>query len=100
MQHEKKYNLIVEPRDVFKDNDGARTFPQFQDQQVIIMVTELKQQVIISNNDPLFHLNDLFLKFSLNNNLFKTMENCMKTRLTDCVQQKINLPQVWYILNK
>ena len=85
MQHEEKYNLIVEPRDLFKNNDRARTFPQFQDQQVIIMVTELKQQVIISNNDLLFHLNDLFLKLTLNNNLFKTVENCTKTRLTDCV---------------
>ena len=27
MQHEKKYNLIVEPRDLFKNNDRARTFP-------------------------------------------------------------------------
>ena len=56
------------------------------------MVTELKQQFIISNNDLLFHLNDLFLKFIQNNNLFKTMENCMKTRLTDCVVEKMNLP--------
>ena len=27
IQHEKKYNLIVEPRDLFKNNDRARTFP-------------------------------------------------------------------------
>ena len=27
MQHEKKYNLIVELRVVFKNNDRARTFP-------------------------------------------------------------------------
>ena len=26
MQHEKKYNFIVEPRDLFKNNDRARTF--------------------------------------------------------------------------
>ena len=64
MQHEENYNLIVEPRDLFTNNERARTFPQFQDQQVIIMVTELKQQVIISNNDLQFHLNDLFLKFT------------------------------------
>ena len=62
MQHEKKSNLIVEPRDLIKNNDRARTFPQFQDEQVIIMGTELKQQVIISHNDRLFHLNDPFLK--------------------------------------
>ena len=62
MQHEKKSNLIVEPRDFIKNNDRTRTFPQFQDEQVIIMATELKQQVTISHNDLLFHLNDLFLK--------------------------------------
>ena len=62
MQHEKKSNLIVEPRDLIKNDDRARTFPQFQDEQVIIMGTELKQQVIISHNDLLFHLNDPFLK--------------------------------------
>ena len=27
MQREKKYNLMVEPRDLFKNNDRARTFP-------------------------------------------------------------------------
>ena len=27
IQHEKKYNLIVEPRDLFKNNDRMRTFP-------------------------------------------------------------------------
>ena len=63
MQHEKKSNLIVEPRDFIKNNDRARTFPGFQKQQAIIMVTELKQYVIIFNNDLLFHLNDLFFKF-------------------------------------
>ena len=26
IQHEKKYNLIVEPRDLFLNNDRARTF--------------------------------------------------------------------------
>ena len=61
MQHEKKSNLIVEPRDFIKNNDRARTFPQLNE-QVIIMATELKQQVTISHNDLLFHLNDLFLK--------------------------------------
>ena len=25
IQHEKKYNLIVDPRDLFKNNDRART---------------------------------------------------------------------------
>ena len=65
MQHEKKYSLIAEPRDVIKNNDRARTFLQFQNQQVIIMATELKQQVIISNNDLLFHFNDLFLKVKI-----------------------------------
>ena len=28
------------------------------------------------------------------------MENCMKTRPNDCVVKKMNLPYVWYILNK
>ena len=55
--------LIAEPRGLIKNDDRARTFPLFLNQQVIIMVIELKQQVIISNNDLLFHLNDLFLKF-------------------------------------
>ena len=27
IQHEKKYGLIVEPRDLIKNNDRARTFP-------------------------------------------------------------------------
>ena len=63
MQDEKKYGLIADPRGLIKNNDRARTFPQFLNQQVIIMVIELKQQVIISNNGLLFHLNDLFLKF-------------------------------------
>ena len=27
IQHEKKNNLIVEPRDLVKNNDRARTFP-------------------------------------------------------------------------
>ena len=27
MQREKKSNLVVEPRDVIKNNDRARTFP-------------------------------------------------------------------------
>ena len=27
MQHQKKYSLIAEPRDLFKNNDRARTFP-------------------------------------------------------------------------
>ena len=27
MQHEKKQNLIIDPRDVLKNNDRARTFP-------------------------------------------------------------------------
>ena len=61
-----KYSLIDEPRDVFKNNDRARTFPWFQNQQIInIMAIDLKQQVIISNNDLLFHLNDLFLKVKI-----------------------------------
>ena len=55
--------LIAEPRGLIKNDDRARTFPLFLNQQVIIMVIELKQQVIISDNDLLFHLNDLFLKF-------------------------------------
>ena len=63
MQLEKKYSLVAEPRDLIENNDRARTIPQFQIQQVIIMVTELKQKFIIYNNDLLFHLNDLFLKF-------------------------------------
>ena len=63
MQLEKKYSLIAEPRDIIENNDRARTFPQFQNQQVIILVTELKQKFIIYNNDLLFHINDLFLKF-------------------------------------
>ena len=63
MQLEKKYSLIAESRDLIENNDRARTFPQFQIRQVIIMVTELKQKVIICNNDLLFHLSDLFLKF-------------------------------------
>ena len=100
MQHKKKYGLIADPRDLIKNNDRARTFPQFQNQQIIIMVSEFKQQVIMSNNDLLFHLNDLFLKLVYNNNLSKTMENCMNTRSTGRVLQKMNLPQVWYILNK
>ena len=65
MQHEKKYSFIAEPRDVIKKNDRARTFPLFQNQQIIIMAIDLKQQVIISNNDLLFHLNDLFLKVKI-----------------------------------
>ena len=65
MQHEKKNSLIAEPRDVIKNNDRARTFPQFQNQQIIIMAINLKQKVIISNNDLLFHLNDLFLKVKI-----------------------------------
>ena len=65
MQHEKKYSLIAEPRDLIKNNDRARTFAQFQNQQIIIMAINLKQQVIISNNDVLFHLNDLFLKVKI-----------------------------------
>ena len=63
MQRQKKYSLIAEPRDLIKNNDRARTFPQFQNNQVIIIVTELKQEVIISNNDLLFQLNDPFLRF-------------------------------------
>ena len=74
-QDQKKYSLIDEHRDLIRNNDRARTFPQFLNQQDIVMVTELKQQFIISNNDLLFHLNDLFLKFIQNNNLFKTMES-------------------------
>ena len=62
MQHE-KYSLISEPQDLIKNNDRVLTFPQFQNQQVIVMITALKQQVTISNNDLLFHLNDLFKKF-------------------------------------
>ena len=27
MQHEKKSSLVVEPRDLIKNNDRARTFP-------------------------------------------------------------------------
>ena len=46
----------------------------------------------MSNNDLLFHLNDLLLKLVYNNNLSKTMENCMNTRSTDRVLQKMNLP--------
>ena len=46
----------------------------------------------MSNNDLLFHLNDLFLKLVYNNNLSKTMENCMNTRSTGRVLQKMNLP--------
>ena len=33
MQHEKKYSLIAEPRGLIKNNDRARTFPQFQKNQ-------------------------------------------------------------------
>ena len=87
MQHE-KYSLISQPQYLIKNNDRVLTFPQFQNQQVIVMITELKQQVTISNNDLLFHLNDLFKKFILNNNLLKTMENCTKNRLNDCVAEK------------
>ena len=43
MQHEKKYNLIAQPRELIRNNDRALTLPLFQNQQVIIMVTELKQ---------------------------------------------------------
>ena len=35
------------------------TFPLFQNQQVIIVITEMEQQVIIRNNDLLFHVSDL-----------------------------------------
>ena len=98
MQHEKKYGLIAEPRDLVKNNERARTFPQFLNQQAIIMVIELKQQVIISNNDLLFHFNDLFLKFIENDNLFKTMENCMKTRLINllcCAKNELTIGLVY-----
>ena len=40
----------------------------------------------------LSNLNDLFSSFTSKNNLFKTKENCMKSRLTDYVVQKMNLP--------
>ena len=30
MQHQKKYSLMAEPREPIKNNDRARTFPQFQ----------------------------------------------------------------------
>ena len=29
MQHEKKYSLIADPRDLIKNINRARTFPQF-----------------------------------------------------------------------
>ena len=98
MQHEKKYGLIAEPRDLVKNNERARTFPQFLNQQVIIMVIELKQQVIISNNDLLFHFNDLLLKFIENDNLFKTMEKGMKTRLINllcCAKNELTIGLVY-----
>ena len=42
MQDE-KYSLISEPQDLIKNNDRVLTFPQFYNQQVIVMITELKQ---------------------------------------------------------
>ena len=45
---------------------------------------------------PLLHLRDPFVYLAIMINCFKQWK-AHKSRLTDCVMQKTNLPQVWFL---